>query len=303
MNEGRKLLAPLEGQVKHIFITQQIVDEVYRRKVKCAGDFLSSSVDKIPASLGAIPDHLLGISDKDLDSWRKRLSDTHDASKKLRADILKLHAEALRKISKSQDAVSKRLESLFKKAVTPTDDELKRARERKERGNPPGKHNNPLGDQLTWEQLLTACKMCGCERLWVVSNDDDYSYKMSNEVFINAFLHKDLRRVCGDTLEVYCFRDLLSALQHFEKNSGLKVAKMPSKKEATKIREELDALPMIQLTAGTAPYFAGSVFAPNAPPFAAIATLQPLPSQFSYFGPGAAPPTVQKPDIETHDSE
>ena len=303
LNQGRKLLAPLEGQVKHIFLTQQIVDEVDRNKVKCAGDFFFSRANKICAPSGSIPDHLLGMSDKDLAGLRKKFGDTHKALKQLHDEILKLYANSLRKISKSQDELSKRLEPLFETAVAPTDDELKRARERKERGNPPGKHNNPLGDQITWEQLLTACKTRGCERLWVVSNDDDYTYKTSNEVFVNAFLHKDLRRVCGDTFEVYCFRDLLDALQHFDKNSGLKVEKMPSKKDSTKIREELDALSKMQPTAGTAPYFAGSVLALNVPPFAANATLQPLPSQFGYFGPGGAPPTAQEPDIETHDSE
>jgi hypothetical protein len=36
---GRKLLDALEEQKEHIFISQQIVDEVMRSKLRCAQDF------------------------------------------------------------------------------------------------------------------------------------------------------------------------------------------------------------------------------------------------------------------------
>jgi hypothetical protein len=300
LNGGKKLFAPLEGQAKHIFITQQIVDEVDRNKVKVAGDFFLSSISNIPS--GSIPDHILGVADNELTGWRKTLSDMQ----KLRADLKKQYAETLRRVSQSQDELTKRLEPLFQTAVTPTEDELMRARERKERGNPPGKHNNPLGDQITWEQLLTACKTRSCKRLWIISDDDDYSHKTSDDVLINAFLYKDLCRVCGDEIEVYCFRDLLRALEHFKEKSGLKVEKMPSKKDATKIREELDAL----ATAGTAPYFAsssgghpGTVLVPAS---VARAILKPLFSKLDYSGTwldDIVSSAARKPEIGTCGSE
>jgi hypothetical protein len=60
----------------------------------------------------------------------------------------------MEKISQSNDEVSTVLTPLFVKAVPHREEELQRAKQRKECGQPPGKKAGPIGDQLTWEQIL-----------------------------------------------------------------------------------------------------------------------------------------------------
>jgi hypothetical protein len=57
----------------------------------------------------------------------------------------------MEKISQSNDEVSTVLTPLF---VPHREEELQRAKQRKECGQPPGKKAGPIGDQLTWEQIL-----------------------------------------------------------------------------------------------------------------------------------------------------
>jgi hypothetical protein len=66
-----------------------------------------------------------------------------------------LALEMLKQVSQSKDPVSVALAPIFAKAVPHSNDEMQLARERKERGNPPGKESDILGDQLNWQQILT----------------------------------------------------------------------------------------------------------------------------------------------------
>jgi hypothetical protein len=72
----------------------------------------------------------------------------HDLARavKVRNELTALAADALSKISRSADDVSQRLENLFDNPISATNDEMCRARNRKETGNPPGKKGDPLGD-------------------------------------------------------------------------------------------------------------------------------------------------------------
>jgi hypothetical protein len=115
---GTPQLPALQEQSAHIFVTTMIVDEVQRRKVGAAADFLKQKPKK----------------EKEL------------------AHVL------LAQITRSEDEVSKTLAALFAHAIPPTEDALQRARRRKELGNAPGKKTGPLGDQLNWEQILEQCQ-------------------------------------------------------------------------------------------------------------------------------------------------
>jgi hypothetical protein len=189
-----------------------------------------------------VPDHLLGISDEEMKKFRK----TFDDARKAKSELTKVAAGALANISRSDDGVSKRLEPIFQKAVPPNDGELQRARERRERGNPPGKSNDPLGDQIIWEQFLSHCKGKNRRRLWILSRDQDYCTEFGGRVFLNAFLHQELKDVCGATAQIYCFTDLLEGLKDFGKNAGVKAEKVPTGAEADGIRKEIDRLPSSQ---------------------------------------------------------
>jgi hypothetical protein len=235
---GKEVLEALEEQKDYIFISTQVVDEVMRNKLRCAGEFFATQIKEI--SPGAIvPDHLLGIGDdkvKELRSVLKRASDT-------RNEIRDLVAGALAQISRSEDDVSKRLAVLFDGAIDPKADELQRARNRRERGNPPGKARDTLGDQITWEQFLTHCKNVGVRRPWIATNDGDYVTKFGTSVLLNSFLHRELTRACCDRMEIRCFDNVMGAIKDFGRNAGVTAKKLPTEEKAKEIEKELQALP------------------------------------------------------------
>jgi len=144
------------------------------------------------------------------------------------------------KFSRSADDVSQRLENLFDNPILATNDEMCRARNRKEKGNPPGKKGDPLGDQITWEQLLTYCK--ASKRLWIITSDKDFCIRHGDKTLLNPLLNRDLIRACGAELENHCFSDLLEGIQDFGKNAGVKADQLPTEEEAKEIKEEIEAL-------------------------------------------------------------
>jgi hypothetical protein len=234
---GRRLLDSLEEQREHIFVAEQLVDEVARNKLRCAQTFLADTFNKIQPITA--PDHLLGVSDAKITELRKLADQVRDA----KAELIKLAAETLERISNSEDDVSKRLAVLFANAAKPSAEELANARARKELGNPPGKPGDPLGDQISWEQLLGFCKSHAVTKFWLITSDQDYSLKYEKRYYLNPALLRELKQARGSTLEVYCFGDLLDGLKHFAANAGVKAEKLPSDQEAADIKKELDSLP------------------------------------------------------------
>ena len=131
---GKELLQALEEQKKYIFVPTQIVSEVMRNKLRYAEQFFSDKIKEITASDAVVPDHLLGIGDDKIGALRGILRRAREAKKEIRD----LGARALAQISRSEDDVSKRLAVIFEGAIKPTPEEMERARQRKEIGNPPG---------------------------------------------------------------------------------------------------------------------------------------------------------------------
>jgi len=132
---------------------------------------------------------------------------------------------------------------LFDNAFKPTDPEMKCARERKERGNPPGKPGNPLGDELTWEQLLAHCQKETINRVWIITSDRDYYTDFFGEQFLNSFLHQELKTAYGAALEVRCFDNLMKGVRDFDKEAGANAAEsLLTEPESTAIEKELYAL-------------------------------------------------------------
>jgi hypothetical protein len=235
--EGKKLLASLEEQKDHIFISEQITYEVMRRKLGCAQLLFDRILKNIIHS--SIPDHLLDIADSEVARFRTMFGQVKEA----KSELTTLAVNALAKISKSEDDVSMCLGRLFEKKVTPTDDEFRRARDRREIGNPPGKSTDPLGDQVTWEQLLTHCKAKNIQRLWIISSDTDYITMFGGSSFLNPFLHRELVNVRGSNIEVHCFDKLGDGIKDFATKAGVKADKLVSDAELEKINKEIEALP------------------------------------------------------------
>jgi PIN domain len=235
---GKQLLDWLEEQHAHIFVSQQIVDEVLRRKLDCAQTFFLDKFKEIDAIKNPIPDHLLGISDEKTADFRKILERVTE----VKTELATLVDGVLSKISRSEDEVSQRLTRLFDKANSPSAEEMQRARDRIERGNPPGKQKDTLGDQITWEQLLTCCRN-GVKRLWIITDDGDYRITHGKKVLLNSLLRRDLTVICGVELEVHCHTDLERGITHFRKDVGVPADKLPTEQQSMQIQKEIEALP------------------------------------------------------------
>jgi PIN domain len=210
--KAKKLPANLEELQDYIFVTELIVDEMYRGKVRVAASFLADQLKEWELKTIALPVHLVGTADKRRVSIRKKLPDIRKRSKDAKEEFRELTYHVLEQVSQSKDEVSKRLAGVFAKAVPHKPEELERARVRREHGTAPGKATDPLGDQLSWEQLLSQCQ--SNRKLWIITGDSDYATKHEGNWILNAALYKDLvKHMHPAEPEVFCFGDLSEGLK------------------------------------------------------------------------------------------
>ena len=238
-DKGKKLLAPLGEQIKHIFIPKQVVGEVQRNKVQVAADFLGQKFRSIKVQTFNVPDHLSGTNDGQSGDILRQLKEIGLSIGEANGQVDTLALSIMEQIGSSEDEVSKALAPVFAKAVIHSPEELQRARDRRELGNPPGKANNPVGDQLIWEQILTHFK--GKKRLWIISRDGDYGTVYGGKVFLNRFLYDELSEVTSEA-EVYLFADTVEGIQHFVKTTGVKADNRLTPEEADEIEKEEKSL-------------------------------------------------------------
>jgi hypothetical protein len=168
------------------------------------------------------------------------MSDIQRQVKRLNDEVDGLALGIMEQIRCSEDEVSKALAPILAKAVPHSSEELQRARDRKELGNPPGKSVNPIGDQLTWEQILTHFE--GKKRLWIISRDGDYGTVYSGKGFLNQLLYDELCKVSPEA-EVYLFQDMVEGIKHFVDTTGVKAEKRLTSEEEEEIEKEEKSLP------------------------------------------------------------
>jgi len=138
---GKTLLDSLEEQKEHIFVSRQTVDEVLRNKLDCSRAFFLNTLNEVREIDSSVPDHLLGIPNDEISELRKRFGEAKEA----RSKLTKLAGDALQRISRSEDDVTRRPDRLFDGAISPSAVEMERARQRKELGSHPGNQKIPWG--------------------------------------------------------------------------------------------------------------------------------------------------------------
>jgi hypothetical protein len=242
IDQGRKLLAPLGEQAQYVFVTQQVVDEVQRNKISVAADFLREKFKNLKLQGFNLPDHLFSPNVEQRKSIFQQRKEIDQQIKNMNAEVDNFVLGLLKQISRSEDEVSKALFPIFANAVPHSLEELQKARYRRELGNPPGKSNNPIGDQLTWEQILTHFREK--RRLWIISRDGDYGTVYGGKGFLNHFLYNELCRVASEP-EVYLFEDAIDGLNHFVDTTGVKAEQRLTPNEAEEIKEEERSLPSL----------------------------------------------------------
>jgi hypothetical protein len=229
--QGKRIVIALGEQAEYIFVTQQVVDEVQRRKF----DIVKSFLDEKFGPLSTIPDHLFGGD-------ANRSSLINEQIKKVNRETDKFASELIDQVFQSQDDVSKALAPIFAKVVAHTANEFQRAKDRRERGNPPGKRSDPIGDQLTWEQILTHFGEKRKKRLWVISKDSDYGRIYGKKQYLNPFLYDELCKI-NPNAEAFMFTNTIDGIKDFAAKTGVKAIKLPTPEEAKEIKKEEKDLP------------------------------------------------------------
>jgi len=241
-DKGRKLLAPLSEQASHIFVTQQIVDEVQRNKLRAAADFLRTKSQGMKLHGINVPDHFSGSATGKNQQILNQMREINKSVVAVNAEIDVHMHEIMTQVAESKDEVSRALAPIFSNAVQATCDEMNRARERKETGNPPGKANDPIGDEITWEQVLS--HFAGKRRLWIISRDGDYGTGFGGGLFLNSFLRTELAQIANDPT-VHIFEDLVEGLTHFVETTKVDATIKLSPEELTEIETEEKSLPPV----------------------------------------------------------
>jgi len=218
-----------------LLVTQQIADEVARNRTSCAQQFLAQSWQKKTLRY-SFPAHLVSCNAADLADVTARVEEANNKSTSVQRALDKLMVSTVLDIAYGRDPVSTQLAQVMSAALTPSAEELTRARLRKELGNPPGKRSDPLGDQVTWEQFLSRVK--GVPILWIITGDGDYCYDVSDKsLVLNPILQEDVVRAAGPKTKVRCFKTLAEGLKDATDELKRKPARALTAEEIAAIRE------------------------------------------------------------------
>mgnify|MGYP001213158371 CR=1 FL=1 len=243
INTAPGLLTMMSGVSPYIFITQQIVDEVQRNKLSVLALFLNEQQKGLTGLNVNLPRQFAnGARWSEL---RETFREAQEALKSAQEKMKDHFSQVVESASRSEDDVSVKLTDIFSNAKKPTQQQLRNARIRKERGNPPGKRSDPLGDEVTWEQLLSVIK--GKKRLWIISRDNDYGTKFDKSDHLNSFLLSELRSIQKD-IEVFLFRDTTEALAHFKQKTKIVAEEELTETEVKEIAHEERSLQPIELS-------------------------------------------------------
>lgn len=224
--EFKKLLDSIIEVKDKVFFTEQFKYEIDRNKLTVFKQSIDNYIKQISIVNTILPEHLDKDNSSKLISWNATRKEIEKQIKNSNNELLQILNETLQNVSSSEDNVSIALSSIYNKSRKPSIDNLNKARLRKEIGNPPGKRNDPLGDQLSWEMLLTLVP--NIDRVWIISKDQDYYTENKDILYLNPILKSDLIHLNPD-IEIKVFNKLSEALRDF--NDLESITSIPSKNE------------------------------------------------------------------------
>lgn len=182
-----KFVKTLSEHSDVIFVTQQVVDEVERNKLGRASEFVRSQIAKMTLPRIVLP----GLSAELGKSQRDLVTRTDELRRSAETEA----GEYLEQLARSEDHTSNLLKPLFARAVAASPTVCRRARDRRERGNPPGKKSDPLGDQLSWEQVLE--QLGPGDHLHILTKDSDYAVDVGAKLHLVPMLYREVRERIG----------------------------------------------------------------------------------------------------------
>jgi hypothetical protein len=217
--EFKKLLEELEKIKTSIFVTRQLVSEINRNKLDVFANSIVNYIADVKIKKVIIPEHFHQEHHIiDVLEWNKNRIELYNTNLKLIDNLDLFFDENLKEISRSSDAVSQKLKSIFLNALDPDQDIITLSKIRKELGNPPGKKNDPLGDQISWEQFKNNVKDKRIKEVWVVSNDTDFFTTHNKKIYLNPFLMDELLSI-NDSIKVNLFQSLADGLKDYSQKN------------------------------------------------------------------------------------
>lgn len=232
----KSLLKTLVELKENIFITEQICSEVQRNKLTAAMNSFSANYKSLGIQKTSLPEHLDNNVDERLKQWNDSRNNIIKEEGKLKKEYSQIVSRTLESIMESTDNVSIELATIFSSAQSASKDEFTAARLRKELGNPPGKSDDPLGDQLTWEQFLTKYST---QEVWLITTDHDYLTEYSGKSYLNSYLFNELKIKSGNgSPKIHIFKSLADGINDYITKLGEKVETLPSNDELDVIRSE-----------------------------------------------------------------
>jgi predicted nucleic acid-binding protein len=234
--ELKKLLDSLLEIKDSLFVNSQIAHEINRNKLDIAQRSFGNHFNNLSnLKLINLPEHL-ELESNNLQSWNSQSKKINRKQKELQNQLEKIIQKTLEEIMCSADKVSQTFRLLFEGALEASEVEIEAERHRKEIGNPPGKANDPLGDQISWEQFLNCST--SSEKIWIITKDSDYYTVFKNKRYLNPFLYNELVVANIGNPSIFCFESLAEGLKHFNENSSEKIKELPTEEELKTITEE-----------------------------------------------------------------
>jgi hypothetical protein len=246
------VLQLLESLADEIFVPWHVVNEVVRGRVGIVQEFFKAHLpEDMPSRLSGryplleegVPVDLVSPETAGkLEELRLKLkagrTEMVSASQAIGSLSRDIRREVAGKVWAGDDVVSQALEKLWRSARLPTDEQVSRARIRKELGNPPGHKSNVLGDQLNWEQFLDAV---GPGAVWIITNDSDFTVDVVGERRFSPLLHRELEaKLGGGNVQVRVIPRIEDGLNAFATTNKPEVAL--SEEDVKMVRDERDTL-------------------------------------------------------------
>lgn len=179
LDELKKLEVLIAKDELRVYVSEQLLDEFYRnRETKFLTAFSRFEKDQHSQSFPQLCKQY-----KEYTRMREVLGEYLDLRKSMIAQIYK-DFETVK--LKADRAIIELIQKGHRMAITP--DTLRGARDRRDRGNPPGKKSDALGDEIHWESLLK--NVAKGTTLHLVSIDGDFQgkHKIDNVAKLNPFL-------------------------------------------------------------------------------------------------------------------
>lgn len=217
-SEYKKLLGSIDAFTDHFYITSQVADEVVRNRLGVAVQ-AARNIEKELQQVAkiALPEHFedpVSEGAPTAKQWNQDLNEFRNKHKKLSSDLHSYFSGLLDSVSKGSDNVSVTLDRLFTKAIRPSARQISEAHERRAFGNPPGKRADPVGDQLSWILVRDTHKIE--DKLWLVTNDQDYYEKFDGKFYLNSYLISELKGKLEKLPDIAIFADLSEAIRELQ---------------------------------------------------------------------------------------